>query len=213
MAPVSRSTPCSALWAKCVRPSFIFVIFASGSWGDRQSLFDVFLPFRDRSKRANSTRVGVAIPEASANRRTNASYDSPVSRRSMLRIAALASSVVASTPTVFPRTRPAADSRSRTHVKTAMCVSTSISRRVRDSGRVIRRCLGHIQVQEEPKAQRIGHPPRNPTLRRQTLEIPDEQHPEIPPRTQARPPHPRRVEHRAQSLDEGVKPGVIQDPV
>ena len=35
----------------------------------------------------------------------------------MLRIAAFASSVVASTPTVFPLTRPAADSRSRTHVK------------------------------------------------------------------------------------------------
>ena len=42
----------------------------------------------------------------------NASWDSPVSRRSMLRIAAFASSVVASMPTVFPRTRPAADSRS-----------------------------------------------------------------------------------------------------
>ena len=29
MAPGSRSTPSSALWAKCVRPSFIFAIFAS----------------------------------------------------------------------------------------------------------------------------------------------------------------------------------------
>ena len=50
-----------------------------------------------------------------------------------------ASSVVTSTPTVFPvspvfpRTRPAADNRSNTHVKTASCVSTSIRRRVRDS--------------------------------------------------------------------------------
>ena len=35
--------------------------------------------------------------------------------------------------TVFPVTRPASASRSRTHVKTASCVSTSISRRVRDS--------------------------------------------------------------------------------
>ena len=71
--------------------------------------------------------------DASANRRMNASWDSPVSRRSMLRIAAFASSVVASMPTVFPVTRPASASRSRTHVKTASCVSTSISRRVRDS--------------------------------------------------------------------------------
>ena len=56
-----------------------------------------------------------------------------MSRRSMLRIAAFASSVVASTPTVFPRTRPAADSRSRIHVNTAAWVSTSTRRRVRDS--------------------------------------------------------------------------------
>ena len=32
-APLSRSTACSALCARCVRPSFIFVIFASGSDG------------------------------------------------------------------------------------------------------------------------------------------------------------------------------------
>ncbi len=99
----------------------------------RPGLFEVFLFFRDRSNRANSARVGVSTPDASANRRMNASWDSPVSRRSLLRIAAFASSVVASMPTVFPRTRPAADSRSRTHVKTASWVSTSIRRRVRDS--------------------------------------------------------------------------------
>ncbi len=87
-----------------MRPS-IFAIFASGS-GDVHSSFDVFRPFRERSKRANSARVGVAMP-ASASPRTNASYESPVSRRSMLRIAAFASSVVASTPIVFPFTRPA----------------------------------------------------------------------------------------------------------
>ena len=41
--------------------------------------------------------------------------------------------VYAKRATVFPFTRPAADTRSRTHVNTASCVSTSISRRVRDS--------------------------------------------------------------------------------
>ena len=56
-----------------------------------------------------------------------------MSRRSMLRIAAFASNVVASMPTVFPRTRPASATRSSTHVNTASCVSTSIRRRVRDS--------------------------------------------------------------------------------
>ena len=62
-----------------------------------------------------------------------ASWDSPVSRRSTLRIAAVASSVVASMPTVFPQTRPDSDSGSNTHVKTASCASTSTRRRVRDS--------------------------------------------------------------------------------
>ena len=56
-----------------------------------------------------------------------------MSRRSMLRIAAFASSVVALMPTVFPRTSPASASRSNTHVNMATCVSTSISRRVRDN--------------------------------------------------------------------------------
>ena len=37
-APVSRSTACSALWAKCVRPSLILVIVVSGSFGCVQSL-------------------------------------------------------------------------------------------------------------------------------------------------------------------------------
>ena len=79
--------------------------------------------------------------------------------------------------------------------------------------RVVPRRLGHLQVQKRPQTQRIRHPPRNPPLRRQALEIPDEQHPEILPRTQTRLPHPRRVEHRAQSLNERVKPSLIQDPV
>ena len=38
--------------------------------------------------RANSARVGVAMPDASASRVNHASYASPVSRRTMLRIAA-----------------------------------------------------------------------------------------------------------------------------
>ena len=48
-------------------------IFASGSCGDFHSLFDVFLFFRDRSNRARSACVGVSTPDASANRRMNAS--------------------------------------------------------------------------------------------------------------------------------------------
>ncbi len=57
----------------------------------------------------------------------------PGSAGVMLCSAALVSSVIASTPTVFPRARPAAANRSSTRVHTAACVSTSIRRRVRDS--------------------------------------------------------------------------------
>ena len=66
IAPVSRSTACSALCARCVRPSFIFVIFASGSCGCVQSSFEPFF-FRFRSSRARSSRVGVSMPDACAS--------------------------------------------------------------------------------------------------------------------------------------------------
>ncbi len=61
-APVSRSTAWSALWARCVRPSFIFVICASRSCGFFQSsLLPLF--FRLRSSFADCSRVGVSMPE------------------------------------------------------------------------------------------------------------------------------------------------------
>ena len=56
----------SALCAKCVRPSFILVIRASGSEGEVQSLLAPFF-FRLRSSRAKSARVGVSMPDACAN--------------------------------------------------------------------------------------------------------------------------------------------------
>jgi len=64
-APVSRSTACSALWAKSVLPAFILVILASGSAGEAQSSFDPF--FRFRSARDKSARVGVSIPDVTVN--------------------------------------------------------------------------------------------------------------------------------------------------
>src|SRR5262245_53257498 len=66
IAPVSRSTACSALCAKCVRPSFILVIFASGSCGWVQSSFEPLF-FRFRSISARSARVGVSMPDACAS--------------------------------------------------------------------------------------------------------------------------------------------------
>ena len=51
----------------------------------------------------------------------------------MLRMAALASKVVASIATVRPVSSPAAANWVCTHVNTARCVSTAMSRRVRDN--------------------------------------------------------------------------------
>ena len=71
-APVSRSTACSALCARWVRPSFIFAIRASSSAGLFHSWLDVrFL--RLRSSLTRSSRVGVSMPEAFANPRRNSS--------------------------------------------------------------------------------------------------------------------------------------------
>jgi hypothetical protein len=50
----------------------------------------------------------------------------------MLRIAAFASSVVASIPIIVPVSGAASTRRCWTQVKTSRCVSTSIRRRVRD---------------------------------------------------------------------------------
>ncbi len=100
-----------------------------------------FRPFRERSKRANSARVGVAMPDASASPRTNASYECIPTLDAPHRRVRFQSS----TPIVFPFTRPASDNRSSTHVNTAACVSTSIRRRVRDSVEVRRR-LRHVQT-------------------------------------------------------------------
>ncbi len=67
-APVSRSTACSGLEAKRVRPSFRRVILASGSLGLAHSAFEVRLPLRRRSSRLSSAAVGVAIPLSLASR-------------------------------------------------------------------------------------------------------------------------------------------------
>src|ERR1039458_1365167 len=70
-APESRSTACSALWARCVRPSFIFAIRACSSIGLFHSLFDVrFLRLRSNNGSAASMHKKNRLREASANRGT-----------------------------------------------------------------------------------------------------------------------------------------------
>ena len=68
----------------------------------------------------------------------------------MLRKAALASRVVASIPIVLPFTRSAVASTGRIHVKTARCVSRSISRRVRE----IVECSGVASSRPNPRKPR-----------------------------------------------------------
>ena len=86
------------LCARCVRPSFILAIFASGSLGFAHSLFEGCF-FRLHAK---TSRVGVVIPEAAARRGRYACEASPVSRRTILCRAELASNVVASIAIVRP---------------------------------------------------------------------------------------------------------------
>jgi hypothetical protein len=199
MAPVARFTACSAVCARCVRPSFVFVIFASGSCGLVQSSFDPFF-FRVRSNRASSARVGVAMPDASASRGSHGSYASPVSRRTMLRIAGLASSVVASIPIVplhqvgvrQPLQHP------REHRLVRLDVDQPARAR---QGRMVWRRLVQREVQELPDAQRIGRAPRDGPLRVHAFKIAEQQQSEIAPRRQTRPPDAVSIERRALRLD------------
>ena len=144
-APVSMSTACSSLCAKRVRPSFILVIRASRSGGCSQSLFEALFG-RFRSVLTRSSRVGVSIPEATASCSRNSSYPVPSSRRTIERIAAFASSVVESTPSVLPLSSPDSFSRSSTKPKTAPCASTLSRFRVFESVE----CSGGFPVRPHP---------------------------------------------------------------
>src|SRR5438093_7433003 len=64
IAPVSRSIACSALCTRCVRPSFIFVILASGSCGCVQSSFEPFFFRPDAEKIAQRQQVRRAPGDA-----------------------------------------------------------------------------------------------------------------------------------------------------
>ena len=130
-------------------PSFIFVIRASGSCGCTQSLFDPLFG-RFRSSFARSSRVGVSIPEARASCASHSSYSVPPARRTIVRSAAFASSVVASTPSVLPRSRPDTCSRSSTKPKTAACASTLSRFRVFDSVE----CSGGFSASPYPRNSR-----------------------------------------------------------
>ena len=130
-APLSRSTACSALCARCVRPSFIFVIFASGSVGFSQSSLSPLLP------PSVEPRQGLARRRLDARLRPRAASGTPGSSRPCRAARCCASRRWL--PASWRRSRgsrplssPAVDQALSTHVKTARWVSTSISRRVRE---------------------------------------------------------------------------------
>ena len=89
-----------------MRPSFSCVMRLSGSVGETHSSFETFLFFRFWSKRRTSSSVGSCsgsiAPSSRISRVTYCFQSSPVSRRTMLFMAALASKSVLSTPTVLP---------------------------------------------------------------------------------------------------------------
>ena len=150
IASLTKSTACSALYAKCVRPSFILAIRLSGSVRLCHCSFETFLSLRPRSNRRRSSSVGFTIPSACANVRRYSFQSAPLSLRTMLFIAALASRVVASMPTVLPRNKPFCSSKTSTKVNTvSKTLSGSRWRMI-----VMEACTGVASVRATPKKLR-----------------------------------------------------------
>ena len=213
MAPGFRSTPCSALWAKCVRPSFIFAIFASRILRRLPRLVRrrPFLPGpveagQLRSRRRLNPRCLRQPPHERLVRFPGVPpFDAP-HRRVRFQRRRIDADRLSLHQTRFGQ--PLQNPGEHRHV--GLDVDPPPRARQR---RVVRRRLRHVQIQKRPQTQRIGHPPRNPPLGRQLLEIADEQQPEIPAWPQTRAAQPVRVEGRAQPFDEGVESGLRQDSV
>ena len=189
------STACSALCARCVRPSFIFVILASGSCGFIQSSFEPFF-FRLRSIRARI--LPRRRPDAGRLRERRQKLlvalagVAPHDDRS----AALASSVVASTPIVLPFSSFFLGRHSQ-HPREHRLVRLQVDQPPRPRNRrVIGRRVVHRQAQEVAQGERIRRPPRDPALGVDALEVADQQQPEVDARRQTRTAHRVGVERR-----------------
>ena len=189
MAPVSMSTPCSALWAKSTRPTVLHlrdlrvrVLRRFPLRACSTSSCGTPLP-GPNSNRARSGRVGVSHPGPpppnSARTQVLAvgfapcptPLDAPHRR---VRFQRRRIGCRPSCPAPAPR-RPSrwpTPSRENRRVRSPWRRSSPPRARQR---RVVRRRLGHVQVQKRsPHTQRIGHPPRDPPLGGQPFEIADE---------------------------------------
>ena len=126
-----------------------------------------------------------------------------MSRRTIVRSAALASIVEASTPIRFPSTKPCSATSFNTsripsrglHAATARASSTTTSDR---------EPLPVLQPQEIAQRHRIRAPPGNASLAGAPLKITNHVHPEIAPRRQRRGTHLRGVLRLARRLDKPV---------
>ena len=123
----------------------------------------------------------------------------------MLRMAALASRVVASTPMVLPFSNPRAAITRSTNPKTCSCVSTAISRRVREKGRLIGAALVESNAQKVADTERIGGPPGDAAFGIDAFEIADEEGAEGDGRGEAGPAHFPGVELLAGGIGELVE--------
>ena len=78
---------------------------------------------------------------------------------------------------------------------------------------MVGRGLGQREVQELPRAHRIGGAPRHRPLRLQALEVAERQHSEVATWRQRRPADYVGVELRALILDEGIEARLVEHAV
>ena len=79
--------------------------------------------------------------------------------------------------------------------------------------RVIRRGLVEGEVQKRANAQRVGGAPRDRSFRVQTLKVAEQQQPEIAARRQTRPADSVRVERCALRFHERIEPRLVKHPI
>jgi hypothetical protein len=78
---------------------------------------------------------------------------------------------------------------------------------------MVGRRLVNRQAKEVADSQRVGSPPRDSPLRAQTLEVPEQEDAEVPPRRQAWPTDSGRIEALARAFDEGIEAMALEEPI
>ena len=212
MAPVSRSTACSAVCARCVRPSFHL--------GDRRVRIVRVGPVVVRAL----LRAGPVEPGQLGARRGREA--GRLGQPGQKRVVALARIPPHNAPHrrigvqrrgIDPHRAPHHQrgvgqslQHPGQHCLMGLEVNQATGARQR---RVVRRGLVEGDVQKCPDAQRIGGAPRDCPFRVQPFEVAEQQQPDIPARRQTRPADPVRVERRALCLHERIEPRLVEHPI